>query len=163
MRNLYKDLNLRNFSDSHAVKKSYASLARRYHPDASGSEDTVADFIRVSAAKEILLNPDMKGRYDDDLRKWLAQSLDQAPRPTTGQSRERKKAEGTSPRAQKSDPSKMWDEVFSKARDSVFVGASDFAEGFTESGSSMLKEIFLGIFGYFLLASLLGILVLALI
>jgi hypothetical protein len=38
------------------IKKAYRRLAKRYHPDKSGTSDTRALFIQVNQAYEILLN-----------------------------------------------------------------------------------------------------------
>jgi len=54
----YKILHLTSGAGDADIKKAYRKLAKKYHPDVSGTEDTRTEFIRVNEAYEILMNRD---------------------------------------------------------------------------------------------------------
>ena len=54
----YRVLGLPNGADDSEIKSAYRKLAKRYHPDVSGSAGTRADFIRVNEAYEVLMKRD---------------------------------------------------------------------------------------------------------
>ena len=47
-----------NGAEDAEIKSAFRKLAKRYHPDVSGSEGTRADFIRVNEAYELLMKRD---------------------------------------------------------------------------------------------------------
>ncbi|KAI3686160.1 hypothetical protein L1987_79833 [Smallanthus sonchifolius] len=63
---LYDVLNVERYATASEIKSAYRSLAKRYHPDASGSEqnDDGRDFIDIHDAYVTLSDPTARALYD---------------------------------------------------------------------------------------------------
>lgn len=67
MRDYYEVLGVAPDAKAADIKRAYRRLARRYHPDISGDDRTVA-FREAARAYEILRNPERRRTYDATLR-----------------------------------------------------------------------------------------------
>ena len=62
---LYAILGLTHAATPAEIKRAYKRLARRHHPDINpGDGDAVVRFRQITAAYEILSDPERRGRYD---------------------------------------------------------------------------------------------------
>lgn len=64
MRDYYDVLGVSRDAGADEIKRAYRQLARRYHPDISGDERSVA-FFDLSRAYEVLHDPRQRRLYDD--------------------------------------------------------------------------------------------------
>jgi molecular chaperone DnaJ len=65
MEDLYKILGVDKNATQSEIKKAYRKLARKYHPDANpGNKEAEAKFKEISAAYEILSDPQKRKQYD---------------------------------------------------------------------------------------------------
>ncbi len=65
MKDFYEILHIEKNASTDEVKKAYRKLAKKYHPDLNpNDEEAEQNFKEVSAAYEILSNPQMRERYD---------------------------------------------------------------------------------------------------
>jgi molecular chaperone DnaJ len=64
IRDLYEILGVGRDASSEDIKKAYRRLAREYHPDVNPDPAAEARFKEVSAAYEILSDPQKRQRYD---------------------------------------------------------------------------------------------------
>ncbi len=60
----YAVLGLAPYAEHSAVRAAYLELMRRYHPDMNSSEEAAARAREVTAAYEVLGNPDSRTDYD---------------------------------------------------------------------------------------------------
>lgn len=60
----YAVLGLAPYAEHSAVRAAYLELMRRYHPDINSSEEAAARAREVTAAYEVLGNPDSRTDYD---------------------------------------------------------------------------------------------------
>ncbi len=60
----YELLGVSKDAPADEIKKAYRKMARKYHPDVNPSEDASTKFKEVSAAYEILSDPDKRRQYD---------------------------------------------------------------------------------------------------
>lgn len=67
MASLYEMLGIAKGASSSEIKKAYHKLARSLHPDVNPDKAAAEKFKKVSAAYEILSDPDKRKRYDDGL------------------------------------------------------------------------------------------------
>lgn len=67
MRDYYEVLGVAPDAKAADIKRAYRQLAKRYHPDISGGDRTVA-FREVTRAYEVLRNPERRRTYDAALR-----------------------------------------------------------------------------------------------
>lgn len=65
MRNLYEILAVPKDADQAAVRKSFKTLARRYHPDVSKEPDAETRFKEINAAYEVLSDEQKRAWYDE--------------------------------------------------------------------------------------------------
>jgi DnaJ-class molecular chaperone len=64
-KDLYKILGVDRKASQDEIKKAYRKLARQYHPDRNpGDAKAEARFKEISAANDILSDPEKRGRYD---------------------------------------------------------------------------------------------------
>jgi len=62
---LYKILGVNKSATQAEIKKAYRKLARKYHPDANpDNKDAESKFKKISAAYDILSDPEKRKRYD---------------------------------------------------------------------------------------------------
>lgn len=66
MKDYYKILEVPEDASSDSIKKSYRSLALKYHPDKNNSPEAEEKFKLISEAYGILGDPDKKIKYDSD-------------------------------------------------------------------------------------------------
>lgn len=65
MADLYETLGVEKNAPQAEIKKAYRRLARKYHPDANqGDKDAEAKFKEISAAYDVLSNPEKRKQYD---------------------------------------------------------------------------------------------------
>ncbi|MHB9111405.1 MAG: molecular chaperone DnaJ [Thermoleophilia bacterium] len=65
MEDLYKILGVDKSATQAEIKKSYRKLARKYHPDANPDDKSAeARFKEISAAYDVLSDPEKRKRYD---------------------------------------------------------------------------------------------------
>ena len=70
--NYYKILGVSDDASADEIKKAFRSLAKKYHPDKNkGAKNAEAKFKEISAAHEVLSNPQKKAEYDT-MRKYGA-------------------------------------------------------------------------------------------
>lgn len=62
----YETLNVSRDASQDAIKKSYRTLAKKYHPDKNGGDDAM--FKKVSEAYEILGDPERRQKHDNGFR-----------------------------------------------------------------------------------------------
>ena len=61
----YETLDVARDATEEELKRAYRKMARRYHPDANpGDPDAEARFKELSAAYEVLSDPERRSRYD---------------------------------------------------------------------------------------------------
>jgi curved DNA-binding protein len=63
MNDPYKILGVSKESDQKEIKSHFRTLARKYHPDKPGGDES--KFKEIQAAYEILSDPDKRSQYDD--------------------------------------------------------------------------------------------------
>ena len=68
--NPHKILGVEPGTNADDIKKAYKSLAKKYHPDANGGDDT--KFKEISHAYEILTNPKARAQYESEQFKKTA-------------------------------------------------------------------------------------------
>jgi DnaJ-class molecular chaperone len=62
---LYKILGVARDADAESVRKAYRKLAKKYHPDLNpGNKAAEEKFKQISAANEVLGDPEKRARYD---------------------------------------------------------------------------------------------------
>lgn len=65
----YKTLELHPSASADEVRKAYRALARKYHPDVNADNPYAIDYFReVKEAYEVLREPTMRRRYDEERR-----------------------------------------------------------------------------------------------
>lgn len=60
----YEILGVPRNAGSSEIKRKYYELAKIYHPDAASSESSRSNFIRISAAYEVLSNPEKRANFE---------------------------------------------------------------------------------------------------
>lgn len=65
-RDYYTELEVPSDADDTAIKKAYRKLARQYHPDITGDDQTAEDrFKAINEAYQTLSDPQKRKRYDE--------------------------------------------------------------------------------------------------
>ncbi len=64
MTDYYQRLGIPRDADADTVKRAYRKLAMKYHPDRNDEPDAAERFKEVTAAYEILSDPERRGLYD---------------------------------------------------------------------------------------------------
>ena len=67
LQTLYQALCVFEKATSEEIGKAYRRLARQWHPDVCREENAHEMFIKINEAYKILINPEMKRRYDAGL------------------------------------------------------------------------------------------------
>ena len=87
----YGILGLKRDASAEAIKAAYRKLARKHHPDLNpGKPEAEARFKAVSAAHDLLSDPDKRGRFD----RGEIDAEGQEQRPTAGYRRHADAAQG---------------------------------------------------------------------
>lgn len=60
----YAVLGVERSADADEIQRAYRKLARRWHPDVNKSPEAEDRFKQISAAYDVLSDPDLRGRYD---------------------------------------------------------------------------------------------------
>lgn len=63
-KSLYNTLEINENASSEEIKKAYRRLARKYHPDINKEKGSEEKFKEITAAYEILSDPQKKAQYD---------------------------------------------------------------------------------------------------
>lgn len=63
-KSLYQTLEINENATSEAIKKAYRKLARKYHPDINKEKGAEEKFKEITAAYEILSDPQKRAQYD---------------------------------------------------------------------------------------------------
>lgn len=64
-RDFYKILNIKRNASPSDIKKAYRQLSLKYHPDKNvDDDDAKSKFQDISAAYEVLSDPDKRRKYD---------------------------------------------------------------------------------------------------
>ncbi|MEO0583333.1 MAG: J domain-containing protein [Bacteroidota bacterium] len=63
-RNYYQILNVDTQAEAAEIKQAYRRLAKLYHPDSNSDPDAKQQFVSISQAYEVLIDPDKRWRYD---------------------------------------------------------------------------------------------------
>ena len=72
MSDYYKVLNVNKNSSQEDIKKSYRTLAMKYHPDhTNGDKESEEKFKKISEAYDVLSSPEKKQNYDNPQRDFL--------------------------------------------------------------------------------------------
>lgn len=79
MKNYYRILGLKSTAADDDIKRSYRTLAKRYHPDVNPSEEAARRFADINEAYTVL--SDKQQRADYDARLLAAQKPPVAPQP----------------------------------------------------------------------------------
>ena len=64
----YEVLGLEADASDEEIKKAYRSLAKAFHPDTSTHPKAKERFLAISAAYDVLSDPDSKRDYDSRLK-----------------------------------------------------------------------------------------------
>ncbi|CAI9715696.1 Hypothetical predicted protein [Octopus vulgaris] len=83
-RNLFDVLEVTPRAHSSEIKKSFYRLSKRYHPDINKSQEAVTKFTEISAAYEILKDPQKRRMYERELMGSKEISSEQLRRHTSG-------------------------------------------------------------------------------
>jgi len=60
----YATLGVSRSADEKEIKSAYRRMARQYHPDVNPSDEAKSKFQEISAAYEVLSDPQVRARYD---------------------------------------------------------------------------------------------------
>ena len=60
----YKLLGVTKSADDKAIRSAYRKLAKKYHPDVNSSDAGAEKFKEITAAYNLLSNPELKSQYD---------------------------------------------------------------------------------------------------
>lgn len=66
MKNYYKILEISRDATDDEIKRAYHKLAKKYHPDANKSTNTIEIFLAINEAYEILSDKEKRKQYDLD-------------------------------------------------------------------------------------------------
>ena len=61
----YKLLGVTKSADDAAIRSAYRKLAKKYHPDVNSSAAAGEKFKEITAAYNLLSNPELKAQYDN--------------------------------------------------------------------------------------------------
>ncbi|MEY4668229.1 MAG: hypothetical protein RL518_928 [Pseudomonadota bacterium] len=80
MQDHYKTLGLSSAATREEIRRAYRVLARRYHPDVNPGHSTAEKFRQISAAYEVLSDPEKRNQYDSerDLEETFSSAFDRA-------------------------------------------------------------------------------------
>lgn len=96
----YRALGIARDSTPEQIRSAFRKLVLKYHPDRSKDPKTVDTFMRITAAYEVLSDPERKANYDP-----LLQLSTQPSRPTARPSAPRSSAASSSSRARQAPTS----------------------------------------------------------
>lgn len=75
--NYYDLLGLHRTATEKQIKKKYRELAKKHHPDIAGSDGDF--FIMISEAYKVLIDPDLRARYNIELLAGSLQNYKEIP------------------------------------------------------------------------------------
>lgn len=64
MNDYYKTLEMKENASGDEIKRSYRTLARKYHPDRNSSKNAETKFKEIQEAYKILSDPNARKEYD---------------------------------------------------------------------------------------------------
>jgi len=76
----YKTLQVDPTADPVVIQAAYKKLAEKYHPDRNPDPHSLTRMKALNVARDILLDPDQRARYDETRRREAASSADQQGR-----------------------------------------------------------------------------------
>ncbi|MCF8331969.1 MAG: J domain-containing protein [Bacteroidales bacterium] len=76
MINLYNILGVSKNASQQEIKQAYRQLAMKYHPDSSNTKDTTELFVKINKAYQILVVPERRAWYDQQLYKSKSRASD---------------------------------------------------------------------------------------
>ncbi|MGH7826214.1 MAG: DnaJ C-terminal domain-containing protein [Candidatus Binatia bacterium] len=134
----YKVLGVQRSADLDEIRKAYRKLARKYHPDVNPGDKQAEDkFKQISAAHEVLGDPEKRKRYDEFGEAGLAPGFDPEKAKAYQQWRQQSEQTGGSFRFQFGDS----DDVFNFGDLGEFFRRRAAAERSTGSGRDTEAEM----------------------
>jgi hypothetical protein len=80
---LYELLGAAPNANTDAINAAYRRTAKQFHPDATGTPASTRLMVGLNVAREWLVNPDLRARYDRERAfLWLRQPRHEPPRPS---------------------------------------------------------------------------------
>lgn len=114
----YKILDVLPTASADEIKRAYRQLARSLHPDSNPGKDTTAAFQRLTAAYEVLKDPEKRREYDAEgvRRSEAARAASQAKARSANTGSTRRSAGSTTT---KTKPSTPWSQPYVPPRSEV--------------------------------------------
>ncbi|MEL6132760.1 MAG: J domain-containing protein [Bacteroidota bacterium] len=84
-KNYYQILGVDTQAGAAEIKQAYRRLAKLYHPDSNSDPDAKQQFVSISQAYEVLIDPDKRWRYDLLINYGAAHTYKPSPPPAPSQ------------------------------------------------------------------------------